>query len=156
MLDGVPSECLKPIVRDRLEKSGVIRRIEAKIKNGMCTAIGALRGQEIDESSIEFPVFTQTGVEADALQVVFDYLKKVGLGWTLQCLENESRTAAGKANHNLIYLIHPELKPPTSPVSENLREESDVAGRVSGGRFRDPDLLSPGDYDEEEEEEEDL
>jgi hypothetical protein len=72
MLDLVPSETLKPRVRERLTQTDVIRRFDAKIKKGMCVAIGVLRGESMDESVITRPKFAETGLEADALQIIFD------------------------------------------------------------------------------------
>jgi hypothetical protein len=141
MLERIAPEELKPRVRERLTLNGVIKRIDREIKKGMCTAIGTIRGQDVDESYFAELGFRQTGAELGGLHAVLDYLQGVGLTWTRDCLEQEAHIAAAAPPTPLLYLIHPELREPP-PAADALPEGAD----------RDGALLSQNEDEEEEEE----
>jgi hypothetical protein len=137
MLDNpkICPEDLKPRVRERLTLNGVIKKVDRKIKQAMCTAIGALRGQEIDEQYLSALGFKATGTELTSLHAVFDYLQSVGLTWTLACLEQESHVPPTPPALSLVCTLHPELREPLSAADER------------------PDGAADGDEEEDEEEE---
>jgi hypothetical protein len=100
----------------------------------MCTAIGALRGQDVDESYLSAFGFKAPGAELTSLHAVFDYLQSVDLTWTLACLEQESQLTPTPPGLPLAHIFHPEQRPPpedgeppeaAAPLTEGEEEEDE-------------------------------
>jgi hypothetical protein len=97
---------LRAKVHDKLAASGALDRIDRRVRQGMCAAIEALRGDKSPK-----PVFTALGfnkpdVELKAIQVVYKYLTSVGLTWTLDTLVQETNLRPAEANDaSLLNLI---------------------------------------------------
>lgn len=85
-----PLEIKKKIAK-KLQKGGVLKRIERKIKLGMMVAIEEIQEDPKDNGHLERKPFKNASVyEQKALQAVFNYLYDHNMTYTLSAMLEES------------------------------------------------------------------
>jgi hypothetical protein len=88
--DALVPDSLKEKVHEQLSSSGALDRIDHRIKVAMCAAIEVLRGDKSPRPIFESIGFDKPETEVQALQVIYAYLKSVGLTWTLETITQET------------------------------------------------------------------
>jgi hypothetical protein len=120
-------DSLKEKLHDKLVQSSALDRIDHRIKQGMCAAIEKLRGDNTAKLIFNDIGFDKPDNEIHTLQVVFDYLKSVGLTWTLETLTQETNVKAeskGTGSSLIDLLQYPDGKPaePSEDGEEDVHE----------------------------------
>jgi hypothetical protein len=121
-------DSVKEKLHDKLVESSALDRIDHRIKQGMCAAIEKLRGDNTSKPIFDAIGFDKPDNEIHALQVIFDYLKRVGLTWTLEALTQETNVKAeskGIGSPLIDILQYPDGKPP-EPSEDGEEDDHEV------------------------------
>jgi hypothetical protein len=135
-----PIHVKKDIAR-KLQKSGVLRRIEMKIKLGMLVAVEEIREDPKQPGVLERHKFKDVSThELRGLQIIYSFLAERGLTYTLSALLEEScvQRSASERTH-LVSLVRPapaqrRARPP--PIQEDEEEEDEPPPRNSRSATR--------------------
>jgi hypothetical protein len=133
-------ESLKEKLHDKLVESSALDRIDHRIKQGMCAAIEILRGDKTSKPIFSFLGFNKEANEIQALQIICDYLKSVGLTWTLEALTQDTNVVptSKKITSSLTDLLqYPNGKPP-APSEDGDEDDHEVADDEEEDEEEDP------------------
>jgi hypothetical protein len=104
-LDVPGPQELKPIVWERLQENGTLRRLNKNIKIALTSAIGEMRGTRDTQSVLDNRFKPQYDVELAALQTIYQYLAEQDLTWCLQCLIDETQIPKESDAFDLIQVL---------------------------------------------------
>lgn len=138
-----PREIKKAIAK-RLQKTGVLKRVERKIKLGMLVAVEELREDPKAPGNLERKKFKDASVhETKALQAIYNFLAERNMTYTLSCLLEESAIRRNQADTtDLLELIEDEAPKSRKVTRPQRRQSSD---EQDSGSFLDDsmDALPP-------------
>ncbi|OHT03697.1 hypothetical protein TRFO_28831 [Tritrichomonas foetus] len=125
-----PIEIKKKIAK-KLQRSGVLKRIERKIKLGMMVAIEEIQEDPKAKGNLERKPFKNAdGYENKALQAVFNYLYEHNMTYTLSALLEESSSRRNPSDTtNILDYVSKDALPAYDAISN--RDDDLISSEAS-------------------------
>ena len=136
-----PREIKKAIAK-RLQKTGVLKRIERKIKLGMLVAVEEIREDPKAPGNLERKKFKDASPhETKALQAIYNFLAERNMTYTLSCLLEESSIRRHQADTtDILELLEddvPKSKPRASRTQPAQASDDQESGSFLDDSFDD-------------------